>query len=330
MTADLKQKLEEIREMLGMSWRFMCDEQSDLPDRDKSFRNDLKEYSKQLAVILPQCSQDEERRIKKIIDRLMMAAVIHIQQDDAVAKIRAQVLEVFRKFDEIEEIDGKGEVPRIENWKIVKVFVASPGDVANERRIIKRIIDKENDIHFHEQGYHIEPIGWQTDSPPDEQKWQNSLNKLIDACFLFVCVLWTRIGKYTKIEYEYALRRLGERRYPHILIFFSNLPLVEENREFREKEVRDFRDSLAPEVRHFSYDTRHDFEKYSSSSQSIETLEKGRLVPFDELFREHLGTWFYSRKRDGTFTKLSTLPSRKKDYSSRDVFRSFNKGDWGR
>ena len=156
------------------------------------------------------------------------------------------------------------------------------------------------------------------------------MNELIDACFLFVCVLWTRIGKYTKIEYEYALRRLREKRYPHILIFFSNLPLVEENKESREEEVRNFRDSLAPEVRHFSYDTRHDFEKYSLSSQSIETLEKGRLVPFDELFREHLGKWFYSCKRDGTFTELSTLLSRKKDYSSRDVFRSFNKGDWGR
>lgn len=230
----------------------------------------------------------------------------------------------------LEKMDSKRKSLSIEGWKVINAFIASPGDVAYEREIIKRIVAEENDIHFHEQGYHIKTIGWETDSPPDEQEWQNSLNELINACFLFVCVLWTRIGKYTKIEYEYALRHLKEKGYPHILMYFSNLPLVEENRESREKEVRNFRDSLAPEVRHFPYDTRHDFEKYSLSLQSIETFQKPHLISFDDLFRRHLGKWFYYRKRNGTFTKLSTLPPREKDYSLRDIFRSFNKGDWKR
>lgn len=227
-------------------------------------------------------------------------------------------------------MDSKKKSLSMEGWKIINIFIASPGDVAHEREIIKRIVAEENDIHFHEQGYHIETIGWEMDSPPNAEEWQNSLNKLIDTCFLLVGVLWTRIGKYTKIEYEYALRHLKKKRYPHILMYFSNLPLLEGSRNSREEEIKNFRDSLDSVVRHFSYDKRDSSEKYSLSLQSIETFQNPHLISFDDLFRRHLGKWFYYHKKTGTFTKLSTLPPRGKDYSLRDKFRSFNKGDWKR
>ncbi len=329
MLSDLKQKLEGLEEALGVSFRFMSNEQSDFSKRYITFQNELREYSKELAVILPYCCPSQKRGIEKIIVHLEKASRLSPQINNPLDRIRSHVSAVSEEFSKIEKTDSKKKSLSIENWKVINIFIASPGDVAYEREIIKRIVVKENDIHFHEQGYHIETISWETDSPPNEEEWQNSLNNLIDTCFLFICVLWTRIGKYTKIEYEYALRHLKEKGYPHILMYFSNVPLVEESKKFRgEQEIRNFRYSLDPVVRHFSYDERRDFEEYSLSLQSIKTFKKSRLILFDELFREHLGKWYYYHKRNETFAKLSTFPIRKKDYSSKDIFRSFNRGDW--
>ena len=45
--------------------------------------------------------------------------------------------------------------------KIVKVFLASPGDLENERRTAKKVVDEFNSLWADDTGYQVELVGWE-------------------------------------------------------------------------------------------------------------------------------------------------------------------------
>lgn len=45
--------------------------------------------------------------------------------------------------------------------KIVKLFLASPGDLSDERKAAKSVVDEVNDLLAEEFGYQVELIGWE-------------------------------------------------------------------------------------------------------------------------------------------------------------------------
>jgi hypothetical protein len=49
----------------------------------------------------------------------------------------------------------------------VRVFIASPGDVAKEREYLREVADKINKSIAHEWGFHLEIVGWETNVIPD-------------------------------------------------------------------------------------------------------------------------------------------------------------------
>jgi hypothetical protein len=45
--------------------------------------------------------------------------------------------------------------------KIIKVFLASPGDLSDERRAAKAVVDEFNKLWADTLGYHVELVGWE-------------------------------------------------------------------------------------------------------------------------------------------------------------------------
>lgn len=45
--------------------------------------------------------------------------------------------------------------------KVVRIFLASPGDLPDERRAEKTAIDEINGLLANEFGYHVELVGWE-------------------------------------------------------------------------------------------------------------------------------------------------------------------------
>ena len=45
--------------------------------------------------------------------------------------------------------------------KILKVFLASPSDLPDERRVAKLVVDEVNGLFANEFGYHVELVGWE-------------------------------------------------------------------------------------------------------------------------------------------------------------------------
>lgn len=77
--------------------------------------------------------------------------------------------------------------------RFVKVFLASPGDLADERRVAKVIVDEFNSQLADALGCQVELVGWE-DTLPGVGRPQEIINRDLDGCDLFVGMLWRRWG----------------------------------------------------------------------------------------------------------------------------------------
>lgn len=85
------------------------------------------------------------------------------------------------------------------NSNVYQVMIASPGDVATERNIIRQIIAEWNDINSFVRKKVFLPVGWETHSSPEMGSHpQEILNKkMLKNCDLLVGVFGTKVGTKT-------------------------------------------------------------------------------------------------------------------------------------
>jgi nucleoside 2-deoxyribosyltransferase len=83
--------------------------------------------------------------------------------------------------------------------KLYRVLIASPGDVADERAIVREEIARWNAMHSETMKIVLLPTGWERDATPDlRERGQAVINRqLVDNCDLLIGVFWTRIGTPT-------------------------------------------------------------------------------------------------------------------------------------
>ena len=138
--------------------------------------------------------------------------------------------------------------------KVVKVFIASPGDLGDERKTAKAVVDEFNGIFAEQFGYHVELIGWE-DTVSVFGRPQDTINHELERCELFIGMMWKHWGTppdhegmYTsgfEEEYEISVaRRLREGR-PEISLLLKEIDpafLVDPGEQI--KKVLAFRDQL--------------------------------------------------------------------------------------
>lgn len=85
------------------------------------------------------------------------------------------------------------------NSTVYNVMIASPGDVASERSIIREVVYEWNAVHSENRKIVLLPVGWETNSTPEMgNKPQEIINKqILGKCDLLVGIFWTRIGTPT-------------------------------------------------------------------------------------------------------------------------------------
>jgi nucleoside 2-deoxyribosyltransferase len=83
--------------------------------------------------------------------------------------------------------------------KLYRILIASPGDVAEERAIVREEIARWNTMHSETMKIVLLPTGWETDATPDlRERGQAVINRqLVDNCDLLIGVFWNRIGTPT-------------------------------------------------------------------------------------------------------------------------------------
>ena len=112
---------------------------------------------------------------------------------------------------------------------ILTVFLASPGDLQEERNIARSSVDRLNKILSRSVGWQIDLLGWE-DTLPGYARPQTLINIYADSYDLFIGVLWCRwgqnTGKYSS-GFEEEFIRARERRKktgkPEIWLFFKKI-----------------------------------------------------------------------------------------------------------
>ena len=75
--------------------------------------------------------------------------------------------------------------------KVLRVFIASPGDLGEERRLFRGIVDEVNQSKANGMGMQLEPLGWE-DTLPGSGRPQELINEDVKKCDLMIMLLWKR------------------------------------------------------------------------------------------------------------------------------------------
>jgi tetratricopeptide (TPR) repeat protein len=116
--------------------------------------------------------------------------------------------------------------------EVVRLFIASPGDLTEERALFPGLVQLLNDVVGHRMQYQLEALGWE-DALPGWGRPQALINQDVSTCDVFVMLLWKRwgmpSGRYTsgtEEEFEIAYERYRKSgRTPHLLLYFRSVPL---------------------------------------------------------------------------------------------------------
>jgi hypothetical protein len=118
------------------------------------------------------------------------------------------------------------------NVAIVRVLVASPGDVQTERAIVPEIISAINRIIGSKEGFRLEQVLWEQDSFPDiGADVQDVINRQLLDYDIFLGIMRARFGTPTKRansgteeEFDRAYQRhLKEQNSIRILFYFCSI-----------------------------------------------------------------------------------------------------------
>ena len=209
----------------------------------------------------------------------------------------------------------------MKSYNHLKVVVASPSDVQNERDSLEKIIKKVNDNNAHDWGLHLDIVRWESDAYAGFHI--NGPQGLIDTvlkiedCDIFIGIFWKRFGTPTKdgmtgTEHEfkeaYEAWKNNKNNKPHIMIFFNHKKYYPVNIKESEQQtaVLKFRENFPQEGLWWPYnginnfkelvedqiirylrmnrqEIDHSIEKQKNEIQKRETLQLEELEQQDEI-----------------------------------------------
>ena len=113
--------------------------------------------------------------------------------------------------------------------QILTIFLASPGDLIEERKAVRETVDRLNKIIARRVNLTVELLGWE-DTLPGYSRPQALINKDVDSCDLFIGLMWHRWGQDTgaySSGFEEEFIRARDRRErtesPEIWLFFKKI-----------------------------------------------------------------------------------------------------------
>jgi Domain of unknown function (DUF4062) len=113
--------------------------------------------------------------------------------------------------------------------RVVKVFLASPGDVSKERQAARDVLYEWNSLHSEDRRLVLLPIGWETHSTPEMgDRPQAIINKqVLKNCDLLVGMFWTRLGTPTGTAASGTVEEIEEHLQAGkpAMLYFSQAPV---------------------------------------------------------------------------------------------------------
>jgi hypothetical protein len=105
--------------------------------------------------------------------------------------------------------------------RTIRIFLASSAELREDRDAFDLYFRQQND-QLRKKGVYLEIVRWENflDAMSDT-RLQDEYNKAIRACDIFVCLFFTKTGKFTEEEFDIAHRQFKDRGRPRIYTFFK-------------------------------------------------------------------------------------------------------------
>jgi internalin A len=137
----------------------------------------------------------------------------------------------FEDVDVLELLDGirvdklpgwANEEQRTTSLRTIRIFLASSAELREDRDAFDLYFRQLND-QLRKMGFYLEIVRWENflDAMSDT-RLQDEYNKAIRACDIFVCLFFTKTGKFTEEEFDIAHHQFIDSRKPRIYTFFKN------------------------------------------------------------------------------------------------------------
>lgn len=120
------------------------------------------------------------------------------------------------------------------NETVLNVFIASPSDVSDERKVLDSVILELNKTWSKSLKLRLEPIKWETDTYPNFGAYsQDVINTQIeDEYDIFIAIFWSKIGTKTQVadsgtieEFQRAYKKYRNGDNIDIMIYFKDQPI---------------------------------------------------------------------------------------------------------
>ena len=170
---------------------------------------------------------------------------------------------------------------------VLSVFVASPGDVADERSLVKDVIDEINSM-IESLHLRLEFVGWEQDVIPelgaDPQAIIN--DQIGDDYDIFIGILWTRFGtptprasSGTKEEFDRAYQRFLQAPADlRMMLYFSECLTNPAKLDLEQvRLVQEFRMEVGDEGVYSTYNTLDEFQSLVRLHLSRIAQEWGKI-----------------------------------------------------
>jgi hypothetical protein len=157
---------------------------------------------------------------------------------------------------------------------ILRVFVASPSDVKEERELLEDIIKELNLVWAKEQGILLELVKWETHTYPGAGADPQSIinEQLSDDYDIFIGVMWARFGtptgragSGTVEEFRRAYNSFVQNpNRIRIMFYFKNAPIAPNEIDIEQlSQVNAFKKELGGEgVYYWLYNDERDFSQF--------------------------------------------------------------------
>lgn len=176
----------------------------------------------------------------------------------------------------------------------ISVFIASPGDLAAERKQFRAAIQQLNARFADGANVIFEPLGWEDILALTGRRNQSVINEEIDRYDVFILVIHRRWGQdapdaapyssYAEEEFHRALERWRRDKAPQIFVFFKRVDAAQEADAGPQlKKVLEFRRQLG-ETKQVMYRCINDSKRsfIDEIDLHLRAYVKGDLIPFPD------------------------------------------------
>jgi len=145
-------------------------------------------------------------------------------------------------------------------------MIASPGDVASERSIIRETIYEWNAVHSQLRKIVLLPVGWESHSTPEMGGRPQEIinNQILDKCDLLVGVFWTRIGTSTGKHVSGTVEEIEnhiEAGKPTMLYFSDQPARLDSVDQDQYEKLKEFKKSCQNRGLYQTYDSHSEFKE---------------------------------------------------------------------